>query len=185
MRPAFRYCAGWACAALAATTVSWVAIRDVVATAAVGDPVPAGAVVAAAGDAAEPTGRAEVPTPAATSVPSVTLSPRARIRPSGGPTTDPSGRPADRPEQGGPAGPTRPSAGAGDYRGYVLEGGQVVVQMRADSASLVTAVPASGYETQTWETDTWFRVDFVAGEQRSSIIVAWNGHPPTATVTEF
>jgi hypothetical protein len=67
----------------------------------------------------------------------------------------------------------------------VLEGGQVVVQMRADSASLVTAVPASGYETQTWETDAWFRVDFVAGERRSSIIVAWNGHPPTATVTEF
>ena len=188
MRPAFRYCAGWACAALAATTVSWVAIRDVVATAAVGDPVPAGAVVAAAGSTAEPTGRGGVPTPTATSLPSVSLSPGERIRPSAEPTTAPGGRPTDRSAPGARSpgrSPWPSSTGIGDYKGYVLEGGQVVVQMRVDSASLVTAVPASGYETQTWETDAWFRVDFVAGERRSSIIVAWNGHPPTATVTEF
>jgi len=184
MRPAFRYCAGWACAALAATTVSWVAIRDVVATAAVGDPVPAGAVVAAAGAGPLPTGRAGFPTPTPTSVPSASLSPRERIRPAEDPTTAPGGRPADRSGDHPPGGPAGPSP-TGDYKGYVLTGGQVVVQLRPDSASLVTAVPASGYETQTWKTDTWFRVDFVSDERRSSIIVAWNGTPPTATVTEF
>ena len=162
MRPAFRYCAGWACAALAATTVSWVAIRDVVATAAVGDPVPAGAVVAGAGSTTEPTGRGRVSTPTATTVPSVSLSPGQRIRPSSdGPATAPSGRPTEPSAPGGRS-PWPSSTGVGDYKGYVLEGGQVVVQLRADSASLVTAVPASGYETQTWETDAWFRVDFVA-----------------------
>jgi hypothetical protein len=183
VRPAFRYCAGWVCAAVAATTVSWVAIRDVVATAAVGDPVPSGAVVAAAGDtAAEATGPARDPAPTASAVPSVSLSPRERVRPGGGATGVPTGRPT-RDERSGRPGST-PATSVGDYRGYVLTGGQVVVQLEPLSASLVTAVPAPGFETQTWKADGWFRVDFVSAEHRSSIIVAFAGHPPIATVTE-
>jgi hypothetical protein len=193
MRPAFRYCAGWACAAVAATTVSWVAIRDVVATAAVGDPVPAQSVVEARGAAGDegtpPTGRARISTPTATTVPSASLSPRGR-RSETQPTGAGTAQPTRKPERSGypdpPAGsPAPPATAVGEYQGYVLRGGQVVVQKSDSQASLVAAVPASGYETQTWKTDTWFRVDFVDGERVSSLIVAWNGHPPTASVTEF
>jgi hypothetical protein len=184
MRPAIRYCAGWACAALAATTVSWVAIKDVVATAAVGDPVPSQSRLtgspAVRGPVTGPTEPGRISTPTATTVPSASLSPRERIKPTPAGATGRSG------SDGPPRGARAPSAtGSGDYQGFVMTGGQVVVQMRSDSASLVTAVPASGFETQTWETDSWFRVDFVGDERRSSLIVAWNGQPPVATVTEF
>jgi hypothetical protein len=72
----------------------------------------------------------------------------------------------------------------GNDRGYVLKGGQVVVQLEPLSASLVAAVPAPGFETQTWQAAGWFRVDFVSGERRSSIIVAFANHPPIVTITE-
>jgi hypothetical protein len=184
MRPAFRYLAGWTCAAVAATTVSWVAIRDVVATAAVGDPVPSGAIVAGA-DAPEQTGWTRPSaTPGPTTVPSVSPSARERV----GPSPEGSAAPTARPRQDGGGRPSRPPApsatASGDYKGYVLRGGQVVVQMRPLSASLVTAVPAPGFETQTWQADGWFRVDFVGEERRSSIIVAFAGHAPVATITE-
>ena len=82
--------------------------------------------------------------------------------------------------------PPRPfGAAAGRVACRGGEGGQVVVAMGDDTASLVTAVPNRGYETQTWKTDFWFRVDFAGDERRSSIIVTWHDGPPRATVTEF
>jgi hypothetical protein len=166
--------------------VSWFAIRDVVASAAVGDPVPSGAVVAAAtGRHTGPTGRPESSGPEPTAVPTVSLSPRERIpatgRPSGAPSRTPSGTGAEtsRPPYGG--GPRSTAS----YQGYALTGGQVTVAMDAHGASLVAAVPAPGFETQTWKTDYWFRVDFVGDERRSSLIVTWHDGPPRATVTEF
>jgi hypothetical protein len=186
MRPAVRYVAGWTCAALAATTVSWVAIRDVVATAAVGDPVPSGAVVAAAtGVRTEaPAAGGESPAAEPTDLPTASRSPRERkpaARPTGTPTRTPS-RGASEPRYGG--GDPSPSAPAGDYEGFVMTGGQVVVAMREDSASLVAAVPGPGYRTETWKTDFWFRVDFASGDRRSSLIVTWHDGPPRGTVTE-
>jgi hypothetical protein len=167
---------------VAATTVSWVAIRDVVATAAVGDPVPSGAIVAGA-DAPEQTSWARPSaTPEPTTVPSVSLSPRERARPSPEGSAAPTARPPR--QDGGGRPPASSATSSGDYKGYVLRGGQVVVQMRPLSASLVTAVPAPGFETQTWQADGWFRVDFVGEERRSSIIVAFAGHAPVATITE-
>ena len=47
-----------------------------------------------------------------------------------------------------------------------------------------SAVPAAGYETETWTTDYWLRVDFVNGDRRSSLIVTWYQHAPTVQVTE-
>ena len=97
MRPSFRLWAGWVCLALTATTVSWVAIRDVVATAAVGDPVPARAVVAVGGAqmTAPPSGRARQAVPTATAEASASLETRARVptataTPTASPTPSPS-----------------------------------------------------------------------------------------------
>jgi hypothetical protein len=82
MRPSFRLWAGWVCLALTATAVSWVAIRDVVATAAVGDPVPAHAVVAVGGaemTAPPSAGRARQARPTATAEASASLETRPRL----------------------------------------------------------------------------------------------------------
>jgi hypothetical protein len=66
-----------------------------------------------------------------------------------------------------------------------MKGGQVVLELRPDSAELVSAVPAAGYTTETWKNDYWIRVDFAQGDQRSSIIVDWYNHEPTVQQTEF
>jgi hypothetical protein len=106
MRPSFRLWAGWVGLALTATTLSWVAIRDVVATAAVGDPVPAHAVVAVGGAevTAPPVGRARLARPTATAEASASLETRQRVptataTPTASPTPSPSSNPSWTPSQ--------------------------------------------------------------------------------------
>jgi hypothetical protein len=71
-----------------------------------------------------------------------------------------------------------PSPAARD-RTYLVRGGRVVLSVTATAARLVSAIPNPGYAVQTWRGDRWLRVDFTRGDSASSVVVAWNGHPPT------
>jgi hypothetical protein len=82
----------------------------------------------------------------------------------------------------GPSPSARASASAGDVRAYALTGGNVTLEVTADSAQLVTAVPDAGYSVETWSGTGWLRVDFSSGAQVSSLIASWYQHAPTVTV---
>ncbi len=66
-----------------------------------------------------------------------------------------------------------------------MVGGQVVLELRPDSAELVSAVPAAGYQTETWKTEYWMRIDFVNGDRRSSLMASWYEQEPVIQETEF
>lgn len=85
-------------------------------------------------------------------------------------------------------GPTDPatrapeSEGAGSGLGSVetvaTDGGRVAFDMGPESAELVSATPAPGWEMQVWAEDTYIRVSF-SGEGRTvSVFCVFNGHPP-------
>jgi hypothetical protein len=71
---------------------------------------------------------------------------------------------------------------AGTVRTYTLTGGRVELLVTANSASLVTAMPDSGFSVQTWSGTDWLRVDFTSGAQVSSLIATWYQQAPTVTV---
>jgi hypothetical protein len=177
-----RYCAGWVIATTAATGVSWVAIQNLVTTAALSQPVPPAASVSTA-----------------TGAPVTTAAPRATGtkktgRASGAPaprTSATDDRAADGQAADGQAADGRPSDQAGastkapTVKGYSLKGGQIVLELRPDAVELVSAVPAAGYRTETWKTEYWLRVDFVGDDGRSSVIASWYDHAPAVQETEF
>jgi hypothetical protein len=68
-------------------------------------------------------------------------------------------------------------------RSYTLAGGRVALLVSGDSATLMTAVPDSGFSVETWSGTDWLRVDFSSGAQVSSLIASWYEHTPTITVT--
>src|SRR4051794_24305943 len=144
-----RYCAGWVAATTLATGVSWVAIQNLVTTAALSQPaVPLGA--AAAG----------------TPVPTLTRSGPAAIRSAPAATSARATRsprpavtaPRSTPAPGASTHTTAAGANDGVVQEYSLKGGQIVLELRPDSAALVSAVPGAGYRTETWKTQYWIRV---------------------------
>ena len=68
-------------------------------------------------------------------------------------------------------------------RSYALTGGRVTLFISGGSATLMTAVPDSGFSVMTWSGTDWLRVDFTSGGQESSLIASWYEHTPTVTVT--
>ena len=112
----------------------------------------------------------------------------------GPPTSSAAGAPgasgspaAGQPGQGAatssPSPSTTPSAAAaGIVHSYTLAGGRVALDVSADSAALVTAMPDSGFSVETWSGTDWLRVDFSSGAQVSSLIATWYQHAPTVTV---
>ena len=115
-------------------------------------------------------------TPAAQPSTPPALPAAAAPRPSGSPAAS---RPAPSPAAGGPS--PSPSA-AGTVRSYTLAGGRVALLVSADSATLVTATPDSGFSVQTWTGTDWLRVDFTSGGQVSSLIASWYQEAPAVTV---
>ncbi len=68
-------------------------------------------------------------------------------------------------------------------RSYTLTGGRVTLLVNGDSATLMTAVPDSGFSVLSWSGTDWLRVDFSSGGQVSSLIASWYEHTPIVTVT--
>jgi hypothetical protein len=98
---------------------------------------------------------------------------------SGDPASRPAATPSARPSA--TASSQSPTA-AGTVRSYTLDGGRVALLVSADSATLVTAMPDSGFSVQTWSGTDWLRVDFSSGAQVSSLIATWYQQAPTVTV---
>ncbi|MEV7778662.1 hypothetical protein [Kitasatospora sp. NPDC088351] len=63
-------------------------------------------------------------------------------------------------------------------RSYPVPGGKVALDIRSDSASLVSATPDPGWTMRVWNGEQWLRVDFTKDDQTNSVIAYWNGHPP-------
>ncbi|HET6188949.1 MAG TPA: hypothetical protein VFE59_18395 [Trebonia sp.] len=172
----------WMAGTAIAVSVAWLGANVVVRNAGVGPGIP---VINAS---VLPSAAASSPAPAtfapATSAPAVT--PQAVVTPaaSAGATSP---RRALAPPTASAASPS-PSASApaslsaNDVRAYALTGGNVTLEVTADTAQLVTAVPDAGYSVQTWSGTGWLRVDFSSGAQVSSLIASWYQHAPTVTV---
>jgi hypothetical protein len=90
------------------------------------------------------------------------------------PSRSPSAKPSATPSA---------AVAAGTVRSYTLAGGRVALLVSGDSATLVTAVPDSGFSVETWSGTDWLRVDFSSGAQVSSLIASWYEHQPSVTVT--
>lgn len=110
---------------------------------------------------------------------------RARLRPPSSAHRRPT--PSSSPSQSQSPSPS-PSASAsvspsGIPHSYTLAGGQVTLLLTGRSARLVTAVPDAGFAVQRWSAPGWLRVDFTSGSRVSSLIVSWNGHPPSVVTT--
>jgi hypothetical protein len=157
----------WLCATAAAVGVAWFGVHTVMQDTAMPLPqlaVPPGSVTAGVpppltGLAAPTT----VPTPTATQAPSTST--QKSSTKSSPPTTSPAAQ--------------NTGNSAGDVQRYSTKGGEVILDLTSTSATLVSATPAEGYAVQTWQETDWLRVDFNSGNQTSTVIAAWNGHPPT------
>ncbi|MFH8347101.1 hypothetical protein [Streptomyces sp. NPDC018045] len=77
-----------------------------------------------------------------------------------------------------PGGASSPATG-GTVKSFSTAGGRVVIDLGTRSAQLVSATPGTGWQMQVWQQDQWLRVDFRGGPGHTSVICAWNGHPPT------
>ena len=172
----------WMAGTAIAVSVAWLGANVVVRNAVVGPGIPvinasvlpsaaasgAGASVPAAPAMSAPATPRAVVTSAASAGGS---SPRRALAPPTASAASPS------PSASRPA-----SLSAADVRAYALTGGNVTLELTADTAQLVTAVPDAGYSVQTWSGTGWLRVDFSSGAQVSSLIASWYQHAPTVTV---
>ncbi|MFC6061714.1 hypothetical protein [Streptomyces ochraceiscleroticus] len=169
----------WTLATGAAVTLSWFGVHTVVSGTAY-DP-PRALPISDNAPGAQPGSASGIP-PRASST--------HRPKPSSTPSPSPS-RTTGRPQEG-PSSPShspvpdRSSAAPGSaapstVRGYRTDGGRVVLDLKSSYAELVSATPGPGWQMQVWKQDGWLRVDFTRGDDHTSVICAWNGHPPVVT----
>ncbi|MFD0273778.1 hypothetical protein ACFVHB_07660 [Kitasatospora sp. NPDC127111] len=162
----------WAAATGAAVALSWFGVHAVLTGAAFEQPtalpLPSPAATGAwtptpaAPAPAQSAARPEPPAPASATAPAATPHSAA---PS-------SAQPSSRR-------PTPTATATSSVSSYPVPGGRVALDLRADSASLVSATPDPGWQMQVWNGPQWLRVDFTKGNQANSVFVTWNGHPPT------
>jgi hypothetical protein len=170
----------WMAGTAIAVSVAWLGANVVVRNAGVGPGMPVinaavlPSAAASASAALAPATSAPAVTPAAVVTPGASAGDTAPRQASVTPTAAATG-PA--PSAGGPA-----HSSAGEVRAYPMTGGNVTLEVTADSAQLVTAVPDAGYSVMTWSGTGWLRVDFSSGAQVSSLIASWYEHAPTVTV---
>lgn len=161
----------WAAATAVAVTLSWFGVHSVLRRTAYGPP-----------RALRIAAQTQPP-----AISSATHSPKPVPKspdPRRTPTSVPSSVPAPpQPPPGTPqATKTAADPGAGNVHGYTVAGGEVVLDLSATSASLVSATPNAGWKMQLWASQPgWLRVTFTSdsGTAASSVFCTWNGHPPT------
>ncbi|WP_055485125.1 hypothetical protein [Streptomyces sp. WMMB 322] len=167
------HAAAWALATSAAVTLSWFGVHTVLAGTEYDPPRS----LPIADGSASTTGPGPSPhEPEPTPTPS-------KSRPSPPKTQQPS---TSEPAPGGGGRTTRPpsepSSPAPSYSGKVggasVAGGRAVFDMREDYATLVSATPNDGWDTQVWKDTTWIRVTFTKDGQSSSVFCRWDGGPP-------
>jgi hypothetical protein len=173
----------WMAGTAIAVSVAWLGANVVVRNAGVGPGMP---VINAAVLPSAAASGAAAPAPAEPGAPatSAPATPPAAVTPAASAGRTSPRRTAATPAAGavGPSPSASASASAGDVRAYALTGGNVTLEVTADTAQLVTAVPGAGYSVMTWSGTGWLRVDFSSGAQVSSLIASWYQHAPTVTV---
>ncbi|MEU3335130.1 hypothetical protein ACWCQ1_01030 [Streptomyces sp. NPDC002144] len=172
MRRGLVHVLAWTLATGAAVTLSWWGVHTVMAGTAY-DP-PRALPIRAAGATTQEA------KPLATSSPRPSPSPSSPSRgrwssPSATPTPSVSKTPVAKPS------PTT----SGTVRSYDTDGGRVVFDLGATSATLVMATPDTGWSMQTWKTDTWIRVEFTSGTDKVSVICTWHDGPPHVDVGNY
>ncbi|MBA0049659.1 hypothetical protein E0L36_01680 [Streptomyces sp. AJS327] len=99
-------------------------------------------------------------------------------RPSGtGGSPTPPGSP---PPDGGTAPTADPGVG---IRAVAVRGGRVVLDLRATSASLVSATPQPGWQMRVWTSRELIRVTFTNGAQTSTVLCHWSASTPPRVQT--
>jgi hypothetical protein len=172
-RRAFVHAAAWASATSAAVTLSWFGVHTVLAGTEYDPPrsLPIADGSPTTTGPGSPSPQQPEPTPSPTKTgPSVPEKPRptkSAPAPGGERTTKPPSEPEpDEPRE------------SGRVRGASVAGGRAVFDMRDDYATLVSATPNDGWDTQVWKDTTWIRVTFSKDGASSSIFCRWDGAPP-------
>lgn len=180
---------GWTLAVAAVAGLSGFGVHQVLAEPAVAArPVAASSVIlptAPAGASPATTSRRPVAPPAdqvAHAAPSRTASaaassPAASPSDSGGPSASPA-RAVGGPSAAPSASAAPASAAATGRQTYTVQGGQVVLELDASSATLVSAVPAPGWQVRVWRRSGWLQVAFTSAGDVSAVSCSWQGHPP-------
>lgn len=170
------HAAAWALATSGAVTLSWFGVHTVLAGTEYEPPrsLPIADGSSSTTGPGEPSPQQPDPSPSPTvSKPSPTKKPR----PTGsGPGPGGGGRTSKPPAE--PSRPSEDPPDAGNVRGASVAGGRAVFDMRDDYATLVSATPNDGWDTQVWKDTTWIRVTFSKDGASSSIFCRWDGAPP-------
>ncbi|MFF3646300.1 hypothetical protein [Streptomyces sp. NPDC002564] len=165
----------WSLATGAAVTLSWWGVHTVMAGTAYDPPraLPLAADDGGGGDHAEPR---------ASSTHRPESSPAHRTAEPRRPTRSPESAKPSRTPTHKPSSPPPTSSGTGTVKSYSTDGGRVVLDLGKDSASLVSATPATGWSVQTWKQDKWIRVDFTGGAARVSVFCTWHDTAPRVEI---
>ncbi|MEK9521826.1 hypothetical protein ACIOMM_17200 [Streptomyces sp. NPDC087908] len=187
MRRGLVHALAWSLATGAAVTLSWWGVHTVL-SGTVYDPPRA--LPLPAGGAGEPdpvggdpltssTRRPETvePTAAVTRKPTPDGTGSTSATPSAAPSRTP--RPTTQP----PPATTAPSTGS-NVKTYTVVGGRVTFDMGADSAGLVSAIPASGWQMQVWKQTTWIRVTFTGEGRELSVFCVWHDTAPRVEIDD-
>ncbi|RKT85287.1 hypothetical protein SAMN05421805_115136 [Saccharopolyspora antimicrobica] len=166
MHRAFTYAGVWLVATTAAVTVTWLGVRDIIQDTVFDQPAPP---KAARPVVAPPAPSTPLPVPR-TSTPEPPL-----------PTTVDT----QITEVTEVAEPPPESEAAADVRTFEVDGGTVVLSVRPERATLISATPRPGYTVQTWEhPDGWLRVEFSTENDASTLIATWHAGPTSVETFE-
>ncbi|MFE5945615.1 hypothetical protein [Streptomyces sp. NPDC056480] len=189
MRRGLVHALAWSLATGAAVTLSWWGVHTVM-SGTVYDPpralpLPAGGAgdpdTAGSDPLSSSTRRPETvePTAAVTRRPTPSDGPSAPATPST-PATTPS-RTASPTTQAPPV--TTPPADS-NVKTYTVDGGRVTFDLGENSAELVSAIPASGWQMQVWKQTTWIRVTFTANGRELSVFCVWHDTAPRVEIDD-
>ncbi|KOV51811.1 hypothetical protein ADL00_39105 [Streptomyces sp. AS58] len=172
MRRGVVHVLAWSLATGAATTLSWWGVHSVMAGTAY-DPPRALPVVADG-----------PPEPEPRSTSASTRPPRSSPSPSPSATREPPPKPSAS-ARSTPPSPAPSVSASGVIKSYATEGGRVVFDLGATSATLVSATPDAGWSMQVWKTETWIRVEFGSGADRVTVFCTWHDGPPRVDVGTY
>ncbi len=184
------HAAAWTCATGAAVTLSWWGVHTVMSGTAYDPPkaLPLTASQETTQQAADPKATSSTQRPKKPSE-----SDDGDEEPKSDKPSKSSGTEGDRPESTGStpskSGSSSPSTSqpAGDVKSYAVSGGQVVFEIHADSAELVSATPKTGWEMQIWnqaDAQDWIRVTFTQGTREVSVYCTWHEHAPQVEIDD-
>ncbi|MFE0100215.1 hypothetical protein [Streptomyces sp. NPDC059009] len=185
MRRGLIHAMAWSLATGAAVTLSWWGVHTVMAGTAYDPPR---ALPLQSGAGAEPlvsaTQRPE--NPPSSGKPSKSHKPSGKpSKPTPSKSSKPGTKNPEPPPSSSSSSSASSSASAGNVKSYNTDGGRVVFDIGEDSATLVSATPASGWSVQVWKQESWIRVEFTGGAAKVSVFCTWHDHKPMVEIDKY